>query len=227
MAWRRAARARPAVIRLHGHALLATETRRPCGRRRFRRTGRLMNLQRGDVLKARFPHASGGRGKKRPVGPGRRSHNQRLRHAVVAQLINCSPGPFRFLALLRSRQMHSALPLHVVTVGCSSMGFKPSSNPEGRFPSYHGCHQADSQGISCGGPRKMSPGLKSRDTSPVSAAGIRSDSIRWLAEMHIEICGLRIGIRTNAPAGESPEPLLPGWCCAGTGRRKQSAGARD
>jgi len=26
-----------------------------------------MNLQRGDVLKARFPHASGGRGKKRPV----------------------------------------------------------------------------------------------------------------------------------------------------------------
>jgi mRNA-degrading endonuclease toxin of MazEF toxin-antitoxin module len=25
-----------------------------------------MNLQRGDVLKARFPHASGGRGKKRP-----------------------------------------------------------------------------------------------------------------------------------------------------------------
>ena len=26
-----------------------------------------MNLQRGDVLKARFPHAAGGRGKKRPV----------------------------------------------------------------------------------------------------------------------------------------------------------------
>ena len=26
-----------------------------------------MNVQRGDVLKARFPHASGERGKKRPV----------------------------------------------------------------------------------------------------------------------------------------------------------------
>jgi hypothetical protein len=26
-----------------------------------------MKIQRGDVLKARFPHASGGRGKKRPV----------------------------------------------------------------------------------------------------------------------------------------------------------------
>jgi hypothetical protein len=33
----------------------------PPGRRRVRRTGRLMNIQRGDVLKARFPHASCGR----------------------------------------------------------------------------------------------------------------------------------------------------------------------
>jgi mRNA interferase MazF len=46
-----------------------------------------MNLQRGDVLKARFPHAAGGRGKKRPVVVVQADgYNQRLRHAVVAQV---------------------------------------------------------------------------------------------------------------------------------------------
>ena len=46
-----------------------------------------MKLQRGDVLKARFPHASGGRGKKRPVVVVQADiYNQRLHHAVVAQV---------------------------------------------------------------------------------------------------------------------------------------------
>ena len=46
-----------------------------------------MNLQRGDVLKARFPHAAGGRGKKRPVVVVQADiYNQHLRHAVVAQV---------------------------------------------------------------------------------------------------------------------------------------------
>ena len=46
-----------------------------------------MKIQRGDVLKARFPHASGGRGKKRPVVVVQADvYNQRLRHAVVAQV---------------------------------------------------------------------------------------------------------------------------------------------
>jgi len=46
-----------------------------------------MNIQRGDVLKARFPHASGGRGKKRPVVVVQADiYNLRLRHAVVAQV---------------------------------------------------------------------------------------------------------------------------------------------
>jgi mRNA-degrading endonuclease toxin of MazEF toxin-antitoxin module len=45
-----------------------------------------MNIQRSDVLKARFPHASGGRGKKRPVVVVQADvYNQCLRHAVVAQ----------------------------------------------------------------------------------------------------------------------------------------------
>lgn len=45
-----------------------------------------MNIQRGDVLKARFPHAAGGKGKKRPVVVVQaETYNQRLRHAVVAQ----------------------------------------------------------------------------------------------------------------------------------------------
>ena len=46
-----------------------------------------MNVQRGDIFKARFPHASGGRGKKRPVVVVQADmYNQRLRHAVVAQV---------------------------------------------------------------------------------------------------------------------------------------------
>jgi mRNA-degrading endonuclease toxin of MazEF toxin-antitoxin module len=46
-----------------------------------------MNIERGDVLKARFPHASGGRGKKRPVVVVQADvYNRRLRHAVVAQI---------------------------------------------------------------------------------------------------------------------------------------------
>jgi mRNA-degrading endonuclease toxin of MazEF toxin-antitoxin module len=46
-----------------------------------------MNIHRGDVLKARFPHASGGRGKKRPVVVVQAdTYNQQLRHAVVAQV---------------------------------------------------------------------------------------------------------------------------------------------
>ena len=45
-----------------------------------------MNIQRGDVLKARFPHAAGGKGKKRPVVVVQAdTHNGHLRHAVVAQ----------------------------------------------------------------------------------------------------------------------------------------------
>src|SRR6202140_2322011 len=60
---------------------------RPGGWRRAGRNGPSMNLQRGDVLKARFPHASGGRGKKRPVVVVQADvYNQRLRHAVVAQI---------------------------------------------------------------------------------------------------------------------------------------------
>ena len=46
-----------------------------------------MNIQRGNVLKARFPHASGERGKKRPVVVVQADiYNRRLRHAVVAEV---------------------------------------------------------------------------------------------------------------------------------------------
>jgi mRNA interferase MazF len=45
-----------------------------------------MNLKRGDVCLARFPHASGGRGKKRPVVIVQADgYNQTLRHALVAE----------------------------------------------------------------------------------------------------------------------------------------------
>jgi mRNA interferase MazF len=46
-----------------------------------------MNLKRGDIALARFPHAAGGWGKKRPVvviqGD---AYNQKLRHVIVAEV---------------------------------------------------------------------------------------------------------------------------------------------
>src|SRR5881397_235627 len=49
--------------------------------------GNPMNIERGHVVNARFPHASGTRGKKRPVVVIQTDiYNKRLHHAVVAQL---------------------------------------------------------------------------------------------------------------------------------------------
>lgn len=46
-----------------------------------------MSIERGDVFNARFPHASGSRGKKRPVVVVQdNSYNNRLSHFVVAQI---------------------------------------------------------------------------------------------------------------------------------------------
>jgi mRNA-degrading endonuclease toxin of MazEF toxin-antitoxin module len=46
-----------------------------------------MKIERGHVINARFPHASGMRGKKRPVVVVQTDvYNKRLRHAVVVQL---------------------------------------------------------------------------------------------------------------------------------------------
>jgi len=46
-----------------------------------------MKIKRGEVFNARFPHASGTRGKKRPVVVAQADYlNGRLHHAVVAQL---------------------------------------------------------------------------------------------------------------------------------------------
>jgi mRNA interferase MazF len=46
-----------------------------------------MNIRRGDVVLARFPHAAGGRGKKRPVVVVQSdSYNTYLRHVIVAEI---------------------------------------------------------------------------------------------------------------------------------------------
>jgi mRNA interferase MazF len=46
-----------------------------------------MKLNRGDIGLARFPHAAGGRGKKRPVVIVQADlYNQRLRHFIVAEV---------------------------------------------------------------------------------------------------------------------------------------------
>lgn len=46
-----------------------------------------MKIERGQVINARFPHASGARGKKRPVVVVQADpYNERLHHAVVVQI---------------------------------------------------------------------------------------------------------------------------------------------
>jgi mRNA-degrading endonuclease toxin of MazEF toxin-antitoxin module len=46
-----------------------------------------MNLNRGDVVMARFPHAGGTRGKKRPVVVVQAdAYNTKVRHAIVAEV---------------------------------------------------------------------------------------------------------------------------------------------
>jgi mRNA interferase MazF len=46
-----------------------------------------MNLSRGDVVLARFPHDAGGRGKKRPVVVVQAdTYNQTPRHVIVAEV---------------------------------------------------------------------------------------------------------------------------------------------
>jgi len=46
-----------------------------------------MTLTRGDVCLARFPHAAGGRGKKRPVVVVQAdAYNQKLYHLIVAEI---------------------------------------------------------------------------------------------------------------------------------------------
>ena len=60
-----------------------------------------MDIERGTVINARFPHAAGTRGKKRPVVVVQTDdYNKRLRHAVVAQLtanLNDKDDPACFL----------------------------------------------------------------------------------------------------------------------------------
>jgi mRNA interferase MazF len=46
-----------------------------------------MNLKRGDIALARFPHAAGARGKRRPVVVVQAdAYNYKLRHVIVAEI---------------------------------------------------------------------------------------------------------------------------------------------
>ncbi len=59
-------------------------------------TGGAILVSRGEVLKARFPHGAGGRGKKRPVVVVQAEfYKQRLRSAVVAQVTNNEVSGYR------------------------------------------------------------------------------------------------------------------------------------
>ena len=71
-----------------------------------------MKLERGHVINARFPHASGTRGKKRPVVVVQTdAYNKRLRHAVVAQLttnLDDQGDPACFLIAAGTPEGHAA-----------------------------------------------------------------------------------------------------------------------
>ena len=71
-----------------------------------------MNIERGHVINARFPHASGARGKKRPVVVVQANVlNNRLRHAVVAQLttnLDDKDDPTCFLIEAATPEGHAA-----------------------------------------------------------------------------------------------------------------------
>ena len=52
-----------------------------------------MTLNRGDIVLARFPHATGGRGKKRPVVVVQSDiYNSTLRHVIVAEITSNLSG---------------------------------------------------------------------------------------------------------------------------------------
>src|SRR5437773_11236700 len=71
-----------------------------------------MNIERGQVINARFPHASGTRGKKRPVVVVQANdYNKRLRHAVVAQVttnLDDKGDPACFLIEATTPEGHAA-----------------------------------------------------------------------------------------------------------------------
>jgi mRNA-degrading endonuclease toxin of MazEF toxin-antitoxin module len=71
-----------------------------------------MIIERGHVINARFPHASGTRGKKRPVVVVQTDgYNKRLRHAVVAQLttnLDDKDDPACFLIEVGTPDGHAA-----------------------------------------------------------------------------------------------------------------------
>jgi mRNA-degrading endonuclease toxin of MazEF toxin-antitoxin module len=60
-----------------------------------------MTIKRGDIVLARFPHASGGRGKKRPVLIVQSDlYNSTLRHVIVAEIttnLSVASDPANFL----------------------------------------------------------------------------------------------------------------------------------
>ncbi len=93
-----------------------------------------MNLMRGDVALARFPHAAGGRGKKRPVVVVQSdTYNQTRRHVIVAEvttnlaeatdpanlLIEISTTDGRATGLLQDSVITS---LHLVTMSEDRIG---------------------------------------------------------------------------------------------------------
>ena len=71
-----------------------------------------MNIERGHVINARFPHASGTRGKKRPVVVVQTDvYNKRLHHTVVAQVttnLDDKDDPACFLLEAGTPEGHAA-----------------------------------------------------------------------------------------------------------------------
>ena len=81
-----------------------------------------MIVQRGDVALGRFPHAAGGRGKKRPIVVVQGdSYNQQLRHAIVAEIttnLSAASDPANMLIDITTPEGQATGLLHDSVVTC-------------------------------------------------------------------------------------------------------------
>lgn len=100
-----------------------------------------MTLQRGDVAMARFPHAGGTRGKKRPVVVVQADvYNAQLKHFIVAQVttnLAAASDPASLLIDLATPDGHATGLTQDSVVGClflATLAEHRLSQPIGKLP---------------------------------------------------------------------------------------------
>jgi mRNA interferase MazF len=113
-----------------------------------------MNFSRGDVALARFPHAAGGRGKRRPVIVVQADgYNRKLRHVIVAEVttnLAAAPDPANLLIQVATPdgkatgllQDSVIACLHLVTISEDRVGKVIGKLSPGLLVQLHDCLKA-------------------------------------------------------------------------------------